>query len=236
MIYMGSKNRIAKHILPIILKDRKDDQYFVDVFTGGGNLIQHVDGNCIGSDINKYTISFLNKIKEDTEWIPKNIADFTKEDYQLVKNNKESFCDYELGHIGYNLSFGGKWFGGWCHNTNHKDYVKAGYEHVLRQADKLNKHIFICSSYLDLEIPNNSIIYCDPPYQKTTKYDAISKNFNHEVFWEWCRIMSEYHQVFVSEYNAPDDFECVWKKEVNMKLELKSNSTKRIEKLFVYKN
>ena len=41
MIYMGSKARIAKDILPIMLKDIGDN-YFVDCFCGGGNLIQFV--------------------------------------------------------------------------------------------------------------------------------------------------------------------------------------------------
>lgn len=35
MKYMGSENRVAKHILPIILKGRKEEQLFVDPFTGG---------------------------------------------------------------------------------------------------------------------------------------------------------------------------------------------------------
>ena len=43
MKYMGSKNRIAKHLLPIILKDRKEGQWFVDTCVGGANLIDKVD-------------------------------------------------------------------------------------------------------------------------------------------------------------------------------------------------
>lgn len=142
MIYMGSKNRIAKEILEIMLKDIGDN-YFIDAFCGGGNLIQHAKcKNKIASDINKYTIAFLNKIKEDTSWIPKTEAEFSKEDYIYMKNNKEEFPDFMLGHVGYNLSFGGKWFGGWRSDTTHKDYVKAGYEHALRQAENFRRNIY----------------------------------------------------------------------------------------------
>ena len=35
MKYMGSKARIANEILPIILKDRKDGQFYVEPFVGG---------------------------------------------------------------------------------------------------------------------------------------------------------------------------------------------------------
>ena len=35
MQYLGGKTRIAKEILPIILADRKEGQYFVEPFCGG---------------------------------------------------------------------------------------------------------------------------------------------------------------------------------------------------------
>jgi DNA adenine methylase len=51
MKYMGSKNRIAKYILPIMLAERKPDQWWVEPFVGGGNMIDKVDGNRIGAAI-----------------------------------------------------------------------------------------------------------------------------------------------------------------------------------------
>ena len=44
MKYMGSKRRIAKDIIPIMLKDRKEGQYFYDLFVGGGNLLEKIGG------------------------------------------------------------------------------------------------------------------------------------------------------------------------------------------------
>lgn len=233
MIYMGSKNRIAKEILEIML-DGIGDNYFIDAFCGGGNLVQHAEcKNKIASDINPYTIAFLNKIKEDTDWIPKNEQEFSKEDYMYMKNNKSDFSDFMLGHVGYNLSFGGKWFGGWCQNANRKDYVKAGYEHALRQADKIKNVKFLNVSYDQLlNIPSGSVVYCDIPYRNTTKYDAVSKLFDYDKFYDWCRNLKNNIKVYVSEYNMPEDFKCVWQKEINMKLDVKSNSSKAIEKLF----
>jgi len=38
MKYTGSKRRVAKEILPIILKDRQLNQWYVEPFVGGGNL------------------------------------------------------------------------------------------------------------------------------------------------------------------------------------------------------
>ena len=153
MIYMGSKSRIAKDILPIMLKDI-GDKYFVDCFCGGGNLIQFADcKNKFASDINKYTIAFLQKIQKDgCSWLPKSEKEFTKEDYKYVKDHKEEFDDAMIGHVAYNLSFGGKFFGGWSHDNAGKDYVKAGYEHAQRQAEKIKDVIFRNCSYSDIYI------------------------------------------------------------------------------------
>ena len=40
------------------------------------------------------------------------------------------------------------------------------------------------------------------------------------------------HKVFVSEYNAPEDFKCVWEKEINSSLTKDTGSKKATEKLF----
>jgi DNA adenine methylase len=80
------------------------------------------------------------------------------------------------------------------------------------------------------------VIYCDPPYQGTTKYS--SKTINYNEFWQWCRDLSGNNIVLVSEYNAPDDFECVWSKTTlanfDSNRDFDSNKKKRIEKLFKY--
>ena len=78
MKYMGSKNRIAKHILPIILKDRKENQYYVEPFVGGANIIDKVGGNRIGADINPYLIEFFKGLQNSRDLIfdiPKTLYD-----------------------------------------------------------------------------------------------------------------------------------------------------------------
>ena len=52
MKYMGSKARFVNEILPIILKDRKENQWFVDLFCGGCSIAQEVDGKVIANDKN----------------------------------------------------------------------------------------------------------------------------------------------------------------------------------------
>lgn len=55
MKYMGSKSRIAKEILPIMLKER-GERTWVEPFVGGANMIDKVEGKRIGADLNYYLI------------------------------------------------------------------------------------------------------------------------------------------------------------------------------------
>jgi len=51
MKYMGSKNRIANEILPIILKDRIENQYYIEPFCGGlGTFDKVISYSCMVVD------------------------------------------------------------------------------------------------------------------------------------------------------------------------------------------
>ena len=81
---MGSKRRIAKHILPIILKDRKPDQYYVEPFCGGCNLIDKVTGLRIASDKNKYLIALFKELQKDDFTFPDHIGEL---EYKNIQQN-----------------------------------------------------------------------------------------------------------------------------------------------------
>ena len=109
MKYMGSKARIAKHILPIMLKNRKECQWWVEPFVGGGNIIGKVKGNRIGSDSNKYVSSLLDYLSKGN--LPEEIS---KEKYQSIKQFKDDYPDWLVGYAGICCSYSGKWFGGFA--------------------------------------------------------------------------------------------------------------------------
>ena len=113
MKFMGSKNRFAKEILPIILKDRKENQWYVEPFCGGCNLIDKVNGNRIANDINFYLIKMWIKLQEG--WIPK--KDISREEYNRIRDNKDDYDPWFVGYVGFNCSYSGKWFGGYAGKT-----------------------------------------------------------------------------------------------------------------------
>jgi DNA adenine methylase len=235
MKYMGSKNRIAKEILPIMLAYRTPNQWWVEPFVGGGNMIDKVSGLRIGADVNHYVILALQLIKDDPDSIPDVI---TEDMYRDMQKNKT--LDGLTGFTSFAMSFGGKFFGGYRRDKagsngcleNMKTQTRRSKQDAIRQSARLQDVLFIHSSYDELDIPDNSIIYCDPPYENTTSY---KNKFNHSKFWQWCRDMAiKGHTVFISEYNAPDDFECVWQKEIVSSLTQDTGSKKAVEKLFKY--
>jgi DNA adenine methylase len=243
MKYMGSKARIAKHILPIILKDRKPSQLYIEPFVGGANLIDKVGGRRLGADNNKDLINLLNGLSQG--WKPK--QSYEKADYIAAKAGLNP-CEIETGYISINCSYSGKYWGRFAGKSNTaqgvRDYTNEAYKNVIKQTPNLQGVEFICSDYLGLgeRIELDSIIYCDPPYKGTySDVEGYGKlNFDHEVFWQWCRDMrAKGNIVFVSEYNAPDDFVCVWQQEVKSSLSANGKaggSKKSIEKLFVHES
>ena len=231
MRYQGGKTRIAKHILPIMLRERFDEQWWVEPFVGGGGMISQVEGNRIGADINPWTIQALTVIRDRAQYLPANNREFTESDYANLWNSDE--CWFK-GFAGFAYSFGGKWRGGWSRNQRGDDYAARAYRAALKQSPtlagvKLYHHSY--SSLYDAAcIPEESIIYCDPPYQGTTGYNGSP--FNHEQFWQWCRRMSSIgHRVFISEYTAPEDFSCIWEGHLVSNLR-RATDTKTTEKLF----
>lgn len=204
---------------------------------GGGNLLQYVPcKRIIANNIDIYTISLLQKIQKDgVTWLPKNRTEFTDREYKKVRENKSKYKPYIIGYVGYAISFGGKWFGGYPKGNSNRDYIREAYDHLNKQYNLLkDKDIeWHVGDYKNVNIPNNSIIYCDPPYKGTTKYK--SGFFNYEEFYNYCINKSSNNEVYISEYDMPKPFKEIWNKEVKCTLRNDSNNEIRVEKLFTIK-
>lgn len=223
MRYMGSKRRIAKEILPIILKDRKPGQWYVEPFCGGCNTLELVEGKRIAGDIHVELIAMYKALQNG--WLPP--KHINEDEYKRIMWGR----DHKLkGFAGFTHSFGGKYGSTYRRNEGSRfgkstkglyvnvDYVgQQAFDMVTGQIGKLVGVKFYNLPYYSLSLPKNSILYCDPPYANTSTYETVS--FSSLNFWEWCRgVKLEGHDIFVSEYNAPEDFRCVWSKEVKTHL------------------
>ena len=238
MIYMGSKSRIAEQILTIILEGRKDGQYYVEPFCGGCNTIDKVPGNRIANDSNPYLIAMWEALSWG--WDPPKIID--KDHYRDVQKcynqGTDEYPMHYIGWVGFVGSFNGKFFGGYAgHSAMNaaggiRDRIGEAIRNISAQVPLIGGVQFTNRSYADMIIPPNSIIYCDPPYEGVTKYEY---SIDREKFWAWCRErVTEGHKVFISEYDAPDDFVCVWERKLRVCVN-PGIGKQAIEKLFIHK-
>jgi DNA adenine methylase len=231
---MGSKNRHAKHILPFIYKaiEEINATAYVEPFVGGANMIDKVDVKIpkIGNDFNYHLIEMFKALQNG--WLPP--EDISEEEYHFIKENKEDLEPALVAYTGFSLSYGAVWFSTYRKDSiGTRNYSLESYRAIVKQSEKIKDIQFKHGSYIDLHIPDNSVIYADPPYRNTASYKGVGESFNHDEFWEWAEIMVELgHKVFVSEYTAPENWKCIWSKEVTSSLTQDTGAKKAVEKLF----
>ena len=231
MRYFGGKTRTCKDISSII-KERKN-KAFLSPFVGGGWVEQYIEGKKVIADKHYYLIEMYKALQNG--WLPP--TELTREEYDYIKNNKDE-KPYLTGFVGFGCSFAGKWFGGYAKDNSGRNYCLNAYNSIQKKIDNglLKDSELIHTDYKALN-PINMVVYCDPPYKGTTQYDKnIVGEFNHEEFWDTMRKWSENNEVYISEYNAPDDFEVIWEKPIKLDIRNKNNEKEaRIEKLFKFK-
>lgn len=235
---MGSKRRIADEILPIMLD--KEHDTFVDAFCGGCSVITRVPPSYrrIANDKNEYLIAMWRALQDGVRFpdrIPRQAYEAARDCLQ-GKNNV--YTAAEVGWIGFMASRNGGFFNGYTgHDVvgkdgKHRDYIAEYIANVKKDAPLLEGIEFVCHGYDELPIPPKSILYLDPPYLGTRQYGGC-RNFNHDDFYIWCMEMATRgHKVFISEYEMPSPFRCVWEKETVNAICPTKKATRPIERLF----
>lgn len=236
MIYMGSKKRISKELVPIIQNYITENTVgYIEPFVGGANIIDKIKcDNRYGFDVHKQLIELFIKLQNDIDGIPNEIP---YEEYMEVKNNKENYEDWYLGLVGFLGSFGAKYFGGYARH-NKDDFTeqiqRGSIKNLKKQYDDLKDVKFECKDFREIKDIKGYVIYCDPPYKGATKYST--KEFPYDEFYNWCREMSKDNVVLISEYNMPEDFKCIWQKDNKINFNSnRTNANSKIEKLFIIK-
>lgn len=228
MRYLGGKSKTWKQIVEYLESVRKDGQLYIEPFVGGAWVLQGMGGKRIASDANKALITLYKNLQEG--WVPP--TDVDEALYANLKLTQDP--DNPLtAFVGFGVSFGGKWFGGFARSNVSRNYASNAKNSLMKQLPKIITTEFQHKSYLDYE-PSGALIYCDPPYAGTTGYDGVGA-FDSDLFWETMRKWSKNNTVVISEYSSPEDFVCV--KEMITKTDMHTNKGKeqRIEKLFMYK-
>ena len=79
----------------------------------------------------------------------------------------------------------------------------------LECLERLERLQITNDTYLNYEYQDGDVVYCDPPYEDTAKYNNNS-SFNHKEFYDW--VATRPYKVYFSSYNTISDkrFKMVW--------------------------
>lgn len=105
---------------------------------------------------------------------------------------------------------------------------------TINDNDIINFPIINKSSmdYRLLDIPNNSVVFCDPPYKGSdVRYNNIT--FDYKEFYEWCLEKAKHNDVFVTEYNIDHPhFQLIGEKGRQISLNGVGSKGMKVEKLY----
>lgn len=242
--YHGGKFRVGKKIAQVIVNESTKQSFdikgYCEPFSGMLGVFRHIpdmfknkgfdDLKYKAGDMNRSVMMMWNGSK--TGWQPP--TEMNEKTYNEIKNGPHSA---DKGYVCHQYSFGGKfcnsYIGKYGKNSNFP-IVRERFKKIV-DTIKTNKVSFKHGSYTQFSKLKGYVIYCDPPYIKTTQYGST---FDNQEFYNWCRKMSKHNLVFITEYNAPDDFKMIWSKTVKLGIWASKDKTKnasRIEKLFTIK-
>lgn len=225
MRYFGGKARISNKIAKELYRHRASGQLYIEPFMGAGWVMHKMGGSRLGCDKHPYLIAMWKALQDG--WIPP--KSITEEEYYSIRENQDEI-PHLAGFIGFGCSHSGKWWGGYAKDGNGRNYCLNAHNSIMKKLRTMKGVEFQCCDYHELE-PSGALVYCDPPYQDTTGYGTGP--FDHDEFWNVVRKWSQSNTVIVSEYIAPEDFECIL--EIRTKTDMRNASgdkESRIERLF----
>ena len=155
---MGSKNRIAKEILPIMLKEVNENNLttWIEPFVGGANMIDKVPPTIkrIGIDYNPHTIQALIAVRDLVNDLPNECSE---EYYSSLKKTEPNPITSWLRFV---CSFGGKFENGYSREKDSDDKTFTGYgkRNAIKQSPNLQGVDFINGSYEDYSDFENCLI------------------------------------------------------------------------------
>lgn len=254
MKYLGGKQRLGKHIAPILHELWEYNEYngYLEPFCGSLGVFRHMTTlekarTIVANDYHPDLIALWNDVQKCTFTPPTSVSECQYNQAKQLKspNSMKAF-------IGFGMSFGGRYFGAYAPNylgSKKEDFCKEMVNSLKRIAPKIQlpKVKFTNSKYQKLR-PTNKLIYCDPPYKHTKypiKYRTSTKEydiFDNEEFWDIMRKWSQNNLVIISETTSPPDFVEIWNTDIyrsaaqSTKTRFKSKDTKTVqnEKLFVH--
>lgn len=234
MRYLGGKTRIGKEIAEALARLAPPDtvEGYCEPFCGAlGIMVHMVDKGYKKTkayDKCKDIVLLWNGVKDGTFKIPRSVSERT-----WLRYKKDPTPSAMRAFMGFGCSFGGDWFTTFSKKYDPKSIPQA-VSSIKRKGPSIKKITHIGHrDYRRLKL-KGWLIYCDPPYKNTKGYKCTG-GFDTDRFWDTVREWSKDNIVAVSEFTAPSDFMCIWKKKrlISVNTVKIADSKNVCEKLFV---
>lgn len=208
-----------------------------------------------GSGIELFIDATQGKYKTESRWISRDFFNENKETDPYIKwiwsfgNDGESYlyskeremCLEPIWKMIFSDSTAGarRWWRKFCgKGENIKSYCGDTLDRIrsLESLERLQRLQGLETSriktsredYAKVIIPDNSVIYCDPPYKDVKGYGKTK--FDHEAFYKWCTRQSV--PVYISEYSMPEELFEVAAEKPKRNTQSATKNLLRIEKLY----
>lgn len=209
--YTGSKFKLLDQLLPEFDYTKKN---FIDLFCGGGSVFTNVVDKydiIIINDIIKELVDIHRKLLFDTDnfvdEVKRIIPSKTDQDgyIELRKSFNEGktaeklfalilSCNNNMMRFNNNFLFN-QTFGkrSWNDNTD-----KKVFEYVQQLEKYKNKIKFYSNDFSEIIIPNNSMVYIDPPYYNTgAGYNCYWKKSDEDKLYKYILNINNINNSFV---------------------------------------
>jgi DNA adenine methylase len=238
--YLGGKTRLAKQIAYHV----QPAGPWWEPFCGGlscSKALAHYYPVGLLSDVSVPLISLYQAVRSG--WNPP--RHLTREEHARAKYLPDT--DPLKGFAGFACSYAGNFFAGYVgiQKVYSKSHPNGMNQDPIRHASKsllldcrgglLEECKFTTADFLSVRPEQGRFesIYCDPPYEGTTKYRGTPE-FDHEKLWVRCKhwaILGT--RVFVSELSCPIEHEVVFEKSYEARCGYKGQKNgHKTEKLF----
>ena len=223
MKYLGGKQRLGKHIAPILHKIWEENPHlngYLEPFCGSLGVFKQMTDlprarTIVANDYHPDLIAMWKAVQNDTFIYPDSISE---EEYYAAKELPSPSA--HKAFVGFGMSFGGRYFGAYSQKylgNKKEDFCKEMTNSLRRTAPLIQrKKVRFENRDYKLFRPKNKLIYCDPSYRYTKypiKYRRGVKHydsFDNDEFWDIMRYWSKNNIVIISETSAPHDFKPVW--------------------------
>ena len=231
MQYVGGKYRQRRAFVPAILGHTPNRDRYLEPFVGGGSMLEWMAPHFAAvraSDIHEDLILMYQALLEG--WVPP--TSVTREEYYALKSAEPSAL---RGFVGFSVSFGGKWFGGYAtgKDVTPETFPGQAYRSLQRVMEGLPDDTqFSRRDYRQWNPRPGTVVYCDPPYERRGVDYVTSVGFDHNQFWKIMdRWVDQGAHVYVSEYHAPAHWVCIVESVQRLTIAANSPATRREQDL-----